>query len=181
MNSLLENPVGIGAIGLAIVGLLALVAMKLGEWKALYAAGAVLAATVSLIVVSVVVLTDREKITGSLYDLASALRANDHEQALSFLHPNAAPAIQRAKQDLASVNFHEARISSIRSIIINESSSPPTATSEFVGFIKATSDHYTGGFPASAPRLFKLYWMRQQDRWLIRDYEHSDVRRALAE
>jgi hypothetical protein len=179
MNTIFESPIGIGLFGIAIVGLLVLVAIKLGEWKAIYAAGVVLALTVGLVIAAIAIETDQEKITRSIYELAAALRANDHEQALSFMHPNAVPAIQRAKQDLSSVDFQEAKVTSIRSVVVNEGTRPPTATIEFIGYIRASSDRYTGGVPAGAPRLFKLYWMQQKDRWLIRDYEHSDVRAAL--
>jgi hypothetical protein len=179
MNALLENPIGIGIFGLVIVGLLVFMAIQLGECKAIYASAGVLAVTIALVVASIAIETDKEKIIRSVEEVASALRANDHQRALSFLHPNAVPAIQRAKQDLASVQFKEAKVTSIQSVTVNEGSNPPTAIIEFIGVIKASSDRYTGGVVGTDARLFKLYWMQNNDRWLIHDYEHSSIKNAF--
>lgn len=179
MSILLENPLGIGLFGLVVVGLLIFAAAQLGDRRVFYGAISALAVTVVLVFISIQVKTDREQIIDSITDLAADLRSNDHEHALSHMHPNAVPAIQRAQQDLASVHFQEAKVTSIRTVLVNESSHPPTATIEFIGYIKASSDRYTGGVSAGGLRLFKLYWMKHEGRWLIRDYEHSDARAAL--
>jgi predicted PurR-regulated permease PerM len=179
MSTLLENPIGIGIFGAIIIGLLVFAAAQLGNRRVFYAAGGVLGVTVILVLVSISIETDEEKLNRLIQELAVALRNNDHNEALSFIHPNAVPILQRAQQDLSSVEFKEAKVTSVRSTLVNSVTRPPTATIEFIGYIKASSDRYTGGIVAGGPRLFKLYWVKHQDRWLIRDYEHSDVRAAL--
>jgi hypothetical protein len=179
MSALLENPIGIGLFGAIIVGLLVFAAAQLGNRRLFYGAGGVLALTVFLVIVSISIETDEEKLNRLILELAVALRNNDHKAAKSLIHPNAEATLQRASQDLSSVEFVEAKVTSVRSTLVNSVSKPPTATIEFIGYIKGSSSRYTGGVVAGAPRLFKLYWMKHQDRWLIRDYEHSDVRGAL--
>lgn len=179
MNMLLENTAGIGIVGAALGGLLLFAAKQLGDRRLFYAAIGIGFATLILCAISTLIDTEREKLTKTIYDVANAVRANDHQRALDYMHPNATPATQRAKSELARFKFEEAKVTSIRMVTVNESTRPQTATTEFVGRIKVKGDHTYYGMEGSGVRLMKVYWMKSGDRWLISDYEHSDVREAL--
>lgn len=179
MNTILENPIGIGLFGAVITGLLVLIAKQLGDRRAIYAAIATAVATLILCIISVSLVSEREKLTRTIYEVADAVRANDHNRALSYMHPNATPATQRAKSEISRFKFDEAKVTSIKSVLINDATKPPTATTEFIATMKVTGDQSYYGMKGGGARLLIVTWVKQGDRWLIHDYEHRDVREGL--
>lgn len=179
METILENPMTIVVVGVALSGLLLLVAANLGQWKLFYAAIALVVLTALVVAISIITETDREILKRTIHEVATALRQNDHQQALSYMHPNATPAIKRAEQEISQYEFHEAHVTSIRSIEVNKSSQPPTAITEFLATMKVSNERALSGVPVRGLRLLKVYWMKRGDRWLIHDYEHFDAREGI--
>ena len=179
MKTILENPLGIGIFGAVITGLLVVVAKQLGDRRAIHAAFATAVVTLVLCIVSMNIETEQEKLTRTIYEVAAAVRANDHNRALSYMHPNATPATQRAKSEISRFKFNEAKVTSIKSVLINDSTKPPTATTEFIATMKVTGDESYYGMKGGGVRLLIVTWVKQGDRWLIHDYEHRDVREGL--
>lgn len=180
MNTILENAIGVAVFGLLLAAAVGYAAVQLGQRNLLIAAAGIAALTMSLSVVSHLIQTPREQLIEAIEAVADAVRANDIDLALSFVHPSAKSIQQRARTEMSSYTFLEAKVTSIRSIDINQNSKPATATTEFIARIKVRGDQRMYGMEGSTIRLLKVYWLRSGDRWLVNDYEHFDVRDALA-
>lgn len=180
MSWLYENPLGIAIAGLIISALIAYAGLHQGETKPLFAAVGLLILTGLLSGLSVWVETDKEQIQRTIYEVAAALRNNDHSLAISYIHPNSAEGIKQATSELPRYTFHDAKVTSLRKVEVNLYTRPPTALSEMLVAVEISSQRpdMFGG-KADVRRLVKIYWMRKADRWLIRDYEHSDFMDAF--
>lgn len=176
MQFVLENAMLIGVVGLLITGMVGYTALQIGQSKLFYAALAILSGTFALVLTSIWIETDREQIRRSMNEIAEALHQNDHPKVFSFLHPNASEGIQRAKAEVPSYTFHRAKVMDVREILINNRTNPPTAISDFVASFSVSSAGSRQVYDADVNvlRSIKIYWMKSGDRWLIRDYQHSD-------
>lgn len=166
----LENPFVLGAGGLCAAGLAGFLWTQSGSKAAGWAAIALFLLTFLLVVVSVQVQTDQERISHMLHDVAAALQRNDHTYVLSHIHPQASETVQRAEKELPRYKFTEARVTRIKAITVDSTRKPETAVAEFNVIVALTVDGYQG----QVPRFVKLYLAKQGDRWLVRDYEHSE-------
>lgn len=180
MGWLYENPLGIAIVGLIASALIAYAGLHVGETKPLFAAGGVLILTGLLSGLSIWVETDKEQIQRTIYEIATALRNNDHSSVFSYIHPNSMEGLQQAKAELPRYTFHDARVTSLRKVEVNLLTRPPTAASEMLVAIEISSQRpdMFGG-QSDVRRLVKVYWMKKDDLWLVRDYEHSDFMDAF--
>jgi hypothetical protein len=167
---ILESPLVIGIGGLCAAGLAGFLWTQSGHKAAGWIAIALLLLTLGLIVLSVQVETDQEKITQMLHKVAAALQRNDREYVLSHIHPQAAATVQRAKSELPQYKFTEARVTRIKAITVDDSRKPQTAVAEFNVVVALTFNSFSG----QVPRFVKLYLSKQDGRWLVRDYEHAE-------
>ncbi len=179
MSFFLENPVAVLLFGLGLAGLLIFAATKSGDRRYLIAAGIVAAIGLVLGIVATNIETEQEKLTKTIYQVADAVRNNDHDRALTFMHPNASAAAQRAKTEISRFKFQDAKVTSIQEVVINDKTKPPSATAEFLARMTVEGDHTYFGAKFNGVRLIKVYWMKQGDRWLISDYEHSEPMSAF--
>ncbi len=167
---LFENPLWIGVCGLFVALVAGLLWTQTGARAAWLAASVAAILTFILVLVAVRVETDREKIQLTIKEVAEAVEDNDLNRVTSFIHPNAAEGVARAKQELPQYTFHEARMTRIKSILVNRDSQPPTAVAEFNVIVDLEID----GQHARLPRFVKAYFVEDQGRWLVRDYEHFE-------
>jgi hypothetical protein len=167
MQLILESPVVLGVAGLGAAAFAGFVWTQAGNKLAAWIAIALLLLTLGLVIVSVQIETDEEKITRMLHDVASALQRN---YVLSHIHPSAASAVQRAQSELPRYKFTEARVTRIKAITVDSSRKPETAVAEFNVIVSLSFDGYNG----QVPRFVKLYLAKQDDHWLVRDYEHFE-------
>lgn len=175
MNLILENAVLIGVLGGAITGLIAFAGYQLSQMRLLTGAAACGALTVALVALSVAIETDREQIRRTMQEIAETIQENDHEGLFSFFHPNASAGVQHAKSEVPGYKFLQASVSSIRDIIVNSQTRPPTAITEFIAAFKVSSDDPQAyGAEVNARRFVKVYWMKLDERWLVQDYEHAE-------
>ncbi len=164
MQTILESPWIVGLMGLFVAGLCFFLWTQFGNRSWLAATVGVVVATVVMLIVSLSVRTDREQITEMLHDVGAALQRNDHAFVLARIHPQASEAVQRAKSELNSYHFTEARVTRIKSIEIDADD----AVAQFNVMVNVKE------FGRRVPRFVKVYLKRVNDRWLVRDYEHSD-------
>lgn len=167
---ILESPTVLGIGGLFAAGLAGFFWTQSGNKAAGWTAIILLLLTLGLVFLSIQVETDQEKITRMLNDVASALQRNDSEYVLSHIHPQATETVQRAKTELPRYKFSEARVTRIKAVTVDNSRKPETAVAEFNVVVKLSFE----GFSGPVARFVKLYLAKQDDRWLVRDYEHSD-------
>ena len=167
---ILESPIVMGIGGLCAAGLAGFLWTQTGHKAAAWVAIVLLLSTLGLIVLSLQIETDQEKITHMLHDVAAGLQRNDRDYVIDHIHPQAAAAVQRAEAELPHYKFTEARVTRIKAITIDASRQPETAVAEFNVVVALTLDNFSG----HAPRFVKLYLTKQNGRWLVRDYEHDE-------
>ncbi|MCA9191519.1 MAG: hypothetical protein KDB03_07150 [Planctomycetales bacterium] len=124
--------------------------------------------TLSMVWASLAIETDREQIRSMLQQGSDAVQNNDHKFVINLVHPSATDALQRVKSELPRYHFEEARITRIASLEVNPDTQPKTAIVEM--FARAKIE--LGGHRTNVVRFVKLYLMQQDEKWLIRDYEH---------
>ncbi|QDV24329.1 hypothetical protein [Aureliella helgolandensis] len=165
---LYESPVLLTVCGLTLVVLAALFWTQTGNRPTLYAAGLLAALTLILLLISLQVVTPREEIKGILDEVAAALESNDREKVYSYIHPNAQPTVQQARTELPNYEFQRARVTRIKLISVNPSTQPRSAIAEFNVVVNLS----TQGQQINVPRFIKVYFMENNGRWLVTDYEH---------
>ena len=171
MNSFLfESPLWIGLCG----GFVALIAgyfwSQTGNKPAMYTAVGVAVVTIIMVVVNIQVQTPREQIANLLDQIAGHLENNNQEAVYSFIHPNAELAVQQARQELPRFEFSKAKVTRIKNIAVQDDASPPSCLAEFNVAVEVT----TQGQKFRVPRFVRVYFAKQGDQWLIRDYEHLE-------
>ncbi len=176
LEILLEHPLAIALCGLASVIVAFFIWLQTAHKAGLVAAIAFLALTVILVWTSISIETERESIEVLLSEIANAVEANDHDRVLSYIHPNALEGERRARAELPRYEFREARITRIKDITVNSGTRPETAIAEFNVVVNVQ----TGGYDGKAARFLRVYLMKQEGRWLVRDYEHFDVRAGFS-
>ena len=129
---------------------------------------AVLVAILNVIEVSIV--THREQVENSLYDMASAMQRNDIDHVLEYLDSDA--LAQRARSELRDATCHACRITAINEIEISDQEE--TATADFVAFARASNQQFPSPTPIQG--RIKLFFAHRSGLWKIVDFETSDPR-----
>lgn len=127
--------------------------------------------------------TDREQIERLLYDVAEAVRDNDHDRALALIGDQRIR--RRAEAELRRYEFSDASIRSVRRIELIPGSFPPEADVEMV--VKATlSGSGLQGQSMTIPRRIMLRLEKRDasftpggagdsGRWVVIDYQHGPL------
>jgi len=164
---LLESPILLGLIGLVIVGSAVFIWTQTSEKVAIYVAAVSIVVTILLVLISTQIVTDRERIQTILDEVAGALPANDQETILGYIHPSATELLARVKTELPRYEFRRAKVTSIKSITVNTTTTPQTAIAEFNVVVQVG----IGNESIRVPRFIKVYFMQRDGNWLVRDYE----------
>ena len=168
---LFENPITIAVTGAALTVVAAITWIKGGYAAALYSALALFLLTILLVVMNLQIQTDREKVEGVMSQVASAVQRNDLPGVLQHVHTSRSSGRDRAKSELPSYKFSEARITGIKKIEVNSDTNPPSAIAEFNVSVSLTARSQPFNH---IPRFVRCYFLREGDRWLVTDYEHFE-------
>jgi hypothetical protein len=172
---LFENPLTIGIAGGACTLIALVMWIKGGFRAAFYSALGLAVLTAILLFINVSVKTDREQVEQVLYDVAAAVARNDFPAVLAHVHPNAIEGLQRAKNELPSYHFTDARITGIKSIEVKPNTPPPTATAEFYVAVAVEMQ----GSPFRGNRFVRAHFRKLDGRWLVYNYEHYSIESGL--
>ena len=167
---LFESPYTIGVVGIAVAGVAAFVWLQTAQKAAAWVAISAAAITLILVMLSIQVKTDREKIASLIAEVCATVQRNDRERAYQYIHPNADEGLARAKSEFPRLTFSEARVTRMKSIEVNHLTSPATAIAEFNVFLRVEVD----GTEFKVPRFIRAYFMQKDDEWLVTDYEHFE-------
>jgi ketosteroid isomerase-like protein len=153
-------------LAIVFVGL----AFSTGETIMLKAALVVALLITVLNVIEVSIVTDREQVENSLYDMASAMRQNDFEHVFEYLDRE--ELVQRARAELRDATCHSCNITAIKEVTVGQAGE--SAVADFVAFARASNK----GFPSPTPiqRRIKLSMEKRSGGWKIVDFETSDPR-----
>ena len=162
-------PIMLGVFAIGVFGFLAYATSK-----KLFAILTVIAlfATIGVVVAERYIVTDKEQLRYTLFDLASFVANNRHDDILRHIDPDV-PAYERAKNELPNYDFKSCSISGINYISIGESH-PPRAKIDFVVFCDVDS---VQGFPGGmGNRQVTLTFAKDlaSDMWKIVDYSHQN-------
>ncbi len=165
---LFESPVMLGVTG-AVLTLVAVITWIKGGFKAaLYIAAALMLLTILLVWMNLQVRTDREQVQGVMSDVAAAVKRNDLDGVLKYLHTSQSAALTRARAQLPTYKFTEARITGIKKIEINADTTPPSAIAEFNISVSVTGNAQS---LERVPAFVRCYFLKDGQRWLVNDYE----------
>jgi hypothetical protein len=169
-----ESPWPSLTLGLAVEATLLIVLLRTGRAKVLAAMTVVATATIAMLLVERLVVTEREEIEDALVGAAQALESNDLEAVLASFEPNS-PRRGEVQSILSHVTIREARVGGDLEIHINKLTVPPSATAQFTG--RAEIRDSRGQIPYEhVLRKFKVTLRRHDDRWLIHDFTDADIR-----
>ncbi|MBU6236270.1 MAG: hypothetical protein KGQ51_00495 [Planctomycetes bacterium] len=170
LEMLLESPVTIGAIG-AIVAIATFYAwMQTGIKQLLPTSIAVAAATIMLVILSLMIDTDQEILRRYVYETASELEANQYQKVIAKIHPRAADSLQDARNRLPDIQFTAARIKTIHEISVTRHRTGSHATITMNVYIEASYNAQQG----QAPRWVQLTLEQTDGRWLMVDFQQRE-------
>ena len=170
METLLESPLPVIVLGIVVEAILGVVYLNNRRASLIAAMVGVLVVVAAGVLVERWVMTDREQIEATLEGAAEALGANDLDQVLLFIDPEADKTIGIARANMLLVTIHSAKVNGLE-IEINRFTSPPMAQTRFVGLVDFEGSPGVNQF-VSRGRLvlkFEVEMVFKDGRWLIGD------------
>lgn len=135
----------------------------------LYLALGVMAVTTLIVTVESMIVTDREKITGLVYDLAKAVEQNRMEDVLAVVAPSRIDAQQQIRAEMPQYQFTSCRVLGVRSFHLG----PDRRQAEIVFVVFASGSSRQLG-EGNVHRRVTLYFEKQtDDNWKLVDYHHE--------
>jgi ketosteroid isomerase-like protein len=135
----------------------------------LYLALGVIAITALIVTIETLIVTEREKITRMVYDLAKAVEQNRMEDVLAVVAPSRTDAQQQIKAEMPQYQFTSCRVLGIKSFKLN----PDGRQAEIVFVVFASGSNYQMG-KGNVHRRVTLYFEKQSDdNWKLIDYHHE--------
>jgi hypothetical protein len=175
MQWLLESPWPALGIGAVVIALLVVTWQNTRRRGLLTAMGAVLACVLLLLLIEWAVVTDQEAVEQTLEEMATALESNDPNQVLSHLAPDATQMRSAASHYLPSVTISDANVGNDLKVTVNRLTTPITARAEFTGRLTFEKQPRNEMPYNNFVRKFSIRLRKEGDRWLLLDYETSDL------
>ena len=178
MTWLTENPFPILLIGSLATAILAGGWLRTGSKWLLGGVIAAIALTVGLVIAERWIVTDREQVTRTLYEIAAAVERNDVEAALRHAYSGSPEVYARANAELRLYHFSEVNIKRNLQVEVFPHLDPPMATAEFNVVVVLTTRN---GLLTNRriPRYVEVTFYREDDgRWGVGGYDHFDPRRG---
>ncbi len=171
MTWLLEEPWAILLMGVAVAAIFLVVLVQTRHWAAMGAIAVVVVLTIVLLVVEHNVVTPTEEVQNAIYGVAAAIEANDQQEVLDRISPNAPNLRSLVTGNMPRMEFSKARIVGRLNIVINKLTSPPSATANFQGLITGSA----GRNRQNVTQLgrYRVTLRREGQQWLISDYKED--------
>jgi hypothetical protein len=176
---LTENPFPVLLIGALTTAILVSGWLRTGSKWLLASAIAAVALTVGLVLAERWIVTDREQVTQTLYEIAAAVERNDVDGALEYAYSGTPNVREHANAELRLYRFSEVNIKRNLQIEVFANHDPPMARAEFNVVVVLTTRN--GLFTdRRIPRYVEVTFYREDDgRWAIGGYDHFDPRRGF--
>jgi hypothetical protein len=169
MSVLVENPLAIAVVGGVLATLALVVFLARRSLASLMTLGGILAATLLLILIERLVLTDQEQVEAGLESVLAAVEANDMPAVLFWIDTAAVSVRADVQALMPLVKVDKARTSGDVEITVDESANPPTASSRFRAFLDGV--HGSSGMRvAYFNQQVDVEWVKRDDRWLINGF-----------
>lgn len=164
---LLENPIPIYFVGAVLTLITGLTFLVRRDLKSLLWLVAVVLATLLMLAVERLVVTQREQVEIALGELLESLRENDMPGVLALVDPDAVKVRAHVEAMMPEATVKDTGAAMVH-IDLEGSRDHPTATAQFLGRVD-------GVHKRSGQRVFyldevRLEWRKRNGRWLVKDY-----------
>lgn len=121
------------------------------------------------------VVTDREQVEGTLYDVADAIEANDVDRVIAHLEVGANETAGDARRYMGMLKVGQVKIKDNLEITIAPQTDGKLATASFnvTLIVSDTSQTFAN---QTFPQFLKVYFRHRDGVWRIYDYERFDPR-----
>lgn len=167
MNTLLENPLPILAVGAVLATLTGLVFFSRRTLPTLAVFATVVIATLLLLVVEQLIITDRERVESALDDLLAAIQANDVASVVASIDPAATQMRSDAESMMPLVEVEDTGATAVQ-VDLNTDIDPPTAVSNCRGRLRGV--HKRTGQAIMYFDQVDFHWVKRNDAWLLNDF-----------
>ena len=171
----LESPWPVLFIGIIVEGLLAIALVRTGRGILLGPMAGVALLVLAGVVIERCVVTEWERVAGTIDEAAAALEANDLDRLLACISPSPDADVIRseARWAIQEVEFVQVRIRNLKKETINEIMIPPTAKVSFMALV--TGRDRNGSFgERTYPVALILDLRLESGRWLIFHREFAE-------
>ena len=171
MNSLFESPVTIFMVGLLFVGMTSAAAFMLKQRRLWQIAIGIGVLTIGLVIVERLVVTDRESLRSTVFQLATAVENNDVDGVVELISTTYPGVNARARSEMRSYEFANCQVSGFREIKFFYGESPVKADVEVVVWVSGKAirgDRIEG----TGPRAIMLNFIQEDGQWRFYDYRH---------
>ncbi len=166
MDTLLENPLPILAVGAVLATLFGVVFLSRRSVPPLVGLAAVVLFTSLLLITEYLVVTPREQVEVAIEEILDAIEANDVDGVLAVVDPAATEIRSDIEALMPMVNVNDTGAMALR--IDCEGRNPTEATSRFKGRVLGT--HARSGIAVRYFDEVELNWKRSGGRWLLEDF-----------
>ena len=179
MTALFENPLPALLIGSLTTVILAGGWLHTGSKWLLAAVVAAIVLTVAAVLAERLIVTDREQVTQTLFDIAKLVERNQVNEALTYAYPKTPAVRAQAAAELPLYRFSEVDIKSNLEVEVFPERTPPMATAEFnVVVVLSTRDGLLNN--RRIPRYVEVTFYKDDDgQWRVGAYNHFDPRRGF--
>lgn len=168
MSWLFEDPTTMIVVGVAIEVFLGVALAMTRRGALAYAMAGVALLVAAGVVIEQIVVTPREAVEATLYEITAAVRRNDVEGVAAHLAPPPAEIRADARRALELIRVEEAEISDLK-ITVGGKSESPAAEARFFGRVKF--DDPRGQIPYQMFAANFVVSLRRVDgRWLVFGY-----------
>lgn len=168
LTTLLENPVPIYAVGAVLATLCGLAFLARRNLPSLFAFAGVVGATLLLVLVERLVVTDREEVEAAVVELMKAIEENDLPTVVATIDPAATEVRSDAERLMPLVKVEDTGATSLR-VEVDTSTESLTAVAKFRG--KIDGIHKSSGQRVFYFEEVYLFWGKREGQWLVVDYQ----------
>jgi hypothetical protein len=167
--NIFESPIVPLVVGLLAATFALVVFLGRRTMGSLVALGVVLVATLLMVLVERLVVTDREQIEYAIDEVLARVEANDVAGVVAWIDPAEPRVVADVRQLMPMIKVEKARTTSKVEVGIG-ADSPDSATSTFRGFLDGV--HKSSGMRVGFfNQRIDVFWKRREGRWLVTDYQ----------
>ncbi|MCH5375796.1 MAG: hypothetical protein JJ992_17630 [Planctomycetes bacterium] len=178
MELLLENPLPALIVGGIIAAILGGGWIQTGRQALLYLMILAILLMVGAVLLERFVVTEREEVKATLFEIARLVEQNDIEAAMQYAYSGSPQVAREATAELSNYRFLSVDIKPNLEIKVFPDEDPPRARADFnVVVTFATRDGMVS--ESRIPRYVEVTMYREPDgQWRVSDYSHDDPRRG---
>ena len=173
MTLILEHPWKIAIYGFIFTAFAVYTAVRFSEYRKLRRipiCSAIL--TAILIVVSILFMTEGEKVREHLYSAAEAVENADVDSVVEHIHPESRSLRRNAQEKFRDYKISAVSIKSNLEIRVDKTKDPREAVATFNVVVQGSYGSSFG--PRAVPRYVEMTFKKDGDQWKITKIWHDD-------